>query len=247
MVETGLTAMAAIAAGVAIVRLLPDPMGLHGALGLQASVLIALAWVQVRRMALPFARRFRQVLAWGLGALAGLLCVLAAGPVSPVFGGWLFADRVAGGPILNDLILAYLMPGALLVWLSGWHWLRVAGWALMSVWAGLAIRHLWQGADLRLARGIEEGELYAYTFALLVTGAALLGRAVLTGRADLRKLGLAVIALAAAKAFLMDAAGLGGLLRVGAFLGLGLSLAGLAWVNGWAMGRETAIRTPRSD
>jgi uncharacterized membrane protein len=169
------------------------------------------------------------------------------GPVSPVFGGWLFADRVAGGPILNDLILAYLMPGALLVWLSGWHWLRFAGWALMSVWAGLVIRHLWQGADLRLARGIEEGELYAYTFALLVTGAALLGRAVLTGRADLRKLGLAVIALAAAKAFLIDAAGLGGLLRVGAFLGLGLSLAGLAWVNGWAMGREKAIRTHRND
>ena len=37
-----------------------------------------------------------------------------------------------------------------------------------------------------------------------------------------------------AKVFLLDAAGLTGLTRVVSFLGLGLSLAGLAWLNRWA-------------
>jgi uncharacterized membrane protein len=91
-----------------------------------------------------------------------------------------------------------------------------------------------------LSRGVEPGELYAYTAALLLAGAVLVGRAILAGRADLRRLGLALVGVAAAKAFLIDASGLDGLMRVGAFLGLGLSLAGLAWVNGWAVARERA-------
>ena len=43
-----------------------------------------------------------------------------------------------------------------------------------------------------------------------------------------------VIGLTIAKVFLLDAAGLTGLTRVFSFLGLGLSLAGLAWLNRWA-------------
>jgi uncharacterized membrane protein len=238
VVETGLTGAAAIGAAVLIARLLPDGLGLHAQLGLQASVMIALAWVQVRRMALPFGRRLRQGLAWLFGLLAGGALVAAASIASPVFGDWPFISRVLGWPLLNDLIPAYLVPGVLLVGLGGWHWLRPAGWALVALWAGSAIRHLWQGPRMDLSRGVEPGELYAYTAALLLAGAVLVGRAILAGRADLRRLGLALVGVA--KAFLIDASGLDGLMRVGAFLGLGLSLAGLAWVNGWAVARERA-------
>jgi uncharacterized membrane protein len=237
IVETGLVAAAAISAGVMTARILPQGLGLHAQIGLQATVLIALAWSQVRRSALPFGQRARRVLAWVLGTGAGALLALALIPASPVFGAWIFQTKVAGWPVLNDLILAYLLPGVLLILLADWRSLRAAGWALAVVWAACALRHLWQGADLAHWRGVAQGELYAYTFALLVAGGVLLARAVLAGRSDLRKLGLVVIGVAAAKAFLIDASGLDGLLRVGAFLGLGLSLAGLAWVNGWAVAR----------
>lgn len=245
VVETGLIAGAAIGAGIVAARLLPDHIDLHARLGLQASVLIVLAWVQVRRAALPVLPRLRIGLAWLLGAGAALaLAGAVLPPFSPLFGDWFLASRVAGWPVLNDLLLAYLLPAGLLVMLSGWRWLRAAGWALAALWAACAIRHLWQGAHININRGFEQGELYAYTFALLVTGAVLLARALLTARPTLRKMGLAVIALAAAKAFLVDAAELEGLLRVGAFLGLGLSLAGLAWLNGWAVARETEGKPP---
>jgi len=242
--ETTLVAASAIAAALALARFLPDAIGLHARLGLQGVVLIALSWTQIRRAGLPqpILRKLRLGLGWLMGGLAGLVLAGALAPASPVFGEWPLRERVAGWPLLNDLILAYLAPGLVLVALSGWRWLRAAGWALVAVWAALAIRHLWQGADLSLWRGIAQGELYAYTFALLLAGGVLVARAILTARADLRKLGLALVALAAAKAFLIDAAGLDGLLRVAGFLGLGLSLAALAWINGWALAREQAAQ-----
>ena len=55
----------------------------------------------------------------------------------------------------------------------------------------------------------------------------------------MRKAGLAVIGLAVAKVFLVDIAGLGGLIRVFSLLALGLVLAGLAWLNRWAMLRHS--------
>lgn len=252
-VEAIAASAAAIVAAVLVARFLPDAMGAHAKLGLQATVLIALAQVQLARRA-GLGGRVRTVLGGILG-LAALACLaLALTLFSPVFGA--LSERVTGLPVLNDLLLAYLVPAlVLLVFAQGHRLLRLAGWVLAVVWAGMAIRHLWQGPDLRFWRGVEQGELYAYTFALLVAGAVLMARAVQTGSGDLRRLGLVVIGLAAAKAFLIDAAGLDGLLRVAAFLGLGLSLAGLAWLNGWAVAREGsgpgadggAAETPRDE
>jgi uncharacterized membrane protein len=194
--------------------------------------------VQFARARLPHLRRLRLGLGWLLGLAAGG-ALLAGGvyPSSPLLGDWLFAGPVAGVPVLNDLVLAYLFPAVLLLGLGRKTWLRRAGWLLGALWVASMLRHLWQGPDLRLDRGIAQGELYAYTFALLLAGAIALGWALRTGRADLRKLGLVLAGLAAGKAFLVDAAELDGLLRVGAFLGLGLTLAGLAWLNGWAIAR----------
>ena len=50
----------------------------------------------------------------------------------------------------------------------------------------------------------------------------------------MRKVGLFVIGAAVAKVFFIDVSGLEGLRRVFSLLVLGLSLAGLAWLNRWA-------------
>ncbi len=240
VLETTVVSCAAIAAALVIARLLPDQLGTHAQLGLYASALIVLAGAQARRLALPVLRRLRLVLVWGFSGLAGVALFAAAiYPASPLIEGAPFATPVAGWPVLNDLALAYLIP-AILIWtMARVQSHQLLAWALAGLWLGSMIRHLWQGPDIALAKGIAQGELYAYTFALLILGALALGAALRSGRADLRKIGLALAGLAAAKAFLIDAAALDGLLRAGAFLGLGLSLAGLAWLNGWIIARET--------
>ena len=73
--------------------------------------------------------------------------------------------------------------------------------------------------------------------ALMLVGAALLYQAIARRSQGLRRIAMAVIALTIAKVFLIDASGLTGLTRVFSFLALGLSLAGLAWLNRWAAGQ----------
>ena len=103
----------------------------------------------------------------------------------------------------------------------------------MALYAGLEIRRFWQG-DWLGAYGVVQGELYSYTLALMLLGAGLLYQAIARRSGLLRRVAMAVIGLTIAKVFLLDAAGLTGLMRVVSFLGLGLCLAGLAWLNRWA-------------
>lgn len=217
----------------------------HWAMGLLATVWLAAAAGQLWRTRVGGRiRRLRFVLAGVYGALGVLFVLLAAWPMNPL----LSADPEASvlGPVLiNTLAPAYLLPAAVLgftAWRFGFlpRWLRLvlaaAGAALGLLWAGLVIRHVWQGPDLSRP-GVTEPELYAYTIALLVLGGGLLWRAIAGGSGLLRKLAMAVIALTVAKVFLVDASGLVGLLRVFSFLALGLSLAGLAVLNRWAAAR----------
>ena len=50
------------------------------------------------------------------------------------------------------------------------------------------------------------------------------------GIKDVYKAGMGLLAVVIAKIFLVDMSGLDGLWRVAAFMGLGLSLLGLAWL-----------------
>jgi uncharacterized membrane protein len=79
-----------------------------------------------------------------------------------------------------------------------------------------------------------QGELYSYTIAMMLIGAGLLYQAIARPSDLLRRIGMAVIAATVVKVFFWDAAGLTGLTRVASFAGLGLALAGLAWLNRWA-------------
>lgn len=241
--ETGLTGLVPAVIAVVAVRFLENEVRPHALAGIQGAVLIAAAWVQLRRAALMPEDRAMRLVRRALAVLAGLaaaVClVLGATMLSPVFGGW-FAEPVQGLPVLNDLVLAYALP-ALVLWLA---LARVEGRAALigrglsalwgALWVANAIRHLWHGGTgMSEIHGVFQGELYAYTVALLVAGGTAMALALRLGSTGWRIAGLGAIGLAATKAFLVDASGLEGLMRAGAFLGLGLSLAGLAWLNGW--------------
>jgi len=72
-------------------------------------------------------------------------------------------------------------------------------------------------------------ELYAYSIVWLLFGVALLAAGFWRDVAALRHAGMVLVCLVVAKVFLIDMAGLTGLLRVFSFLGLGAALLGLGY------------------
>ena len=226
-----------------------DSVGSHWAMGLFATIWFGLALAQVQRMAgRPLLRWLRAGLA-AVFALIGLLALLAATVLtSPLLSDW-FGD-VAGPPLFNTLAPAYLAPALVLalgVWRIGTlpRLLRLAmtglAGALGLLWLFCVIRHFWQGTEaMELSYGMGQGELYTYTVALLLAGAGLFYQSMAASSNLMRRAGLAVIGLAVAKVFLVDISGLGGLVRVFSLLVLGLSLAGLAWLDRWAQAKSAA-------
>ncbi|WP_170379033.1 DUF2339 domain-containing protein [Ruegeria atlantica] len=220
----------------------------HWGLGLLAIIWLLLAFAQVRRLELGGKLNYVRYLLAAFFASHGLLRLAqAVVEANPLLG--TAVPPVLGPPVLNTLAVAYLLP-ALIIGFSVWRiyatplWLKRASWGLTSVlaalWLGLMIRHVWQGAaGMYEGNGVTQPELYTYTMALLAIGAVLFYQS-LARRSDLmRKAGLVVIGLAVAKVFLIDIAGLGGLIRVFSLLALGLALAGLAWLNRWAKLRHS--------
>lgn len=191
---------------------------------------------------------FHRALAGVIGAWAAVLLGVGVTVGNPLYG---FVgsqmEQVLGWPVLSSLFVGYGLPGLVLAG-AAWKMPRLAapvriglglvGAALMALWVGTEIRHVWQGPGISLARATGQGELYSYSVALILVGAALLYQSVAARSAMLRRVATGVIALAIAKVFLVDASGLSGLTRVASFLGLGLALAGLAWLNRWA-GRQS--------
>ncbi|WP_299724342.1 DUF2339 domain-containing protein [uncultured Tateyamaria sp.] len=225
-----------------------DHNATHWAMGLYATIWLGLMGAQLLRLeglgGVLSIVRAGLALVFGLigfGALALGLTIL-----SPLLSDW--GGDVAGPPLLNTLLAAYLLPAlvlGLIAWRSRFRLLRLAlsavSLALAAFWAFVALRHLWQGASgMELRYGFLQPELYSYTVALLVVGAALFYQSLARGSTVLRRAGLVVIGLAVAKVFLIDISGLEGLTRVLSLVVLGLSLAALAWLNRWAQGRSLA-------
>jgi hypothetical protein len=251
VLETGAAGFAGIAASVLLARGIEAAGDLgdaasHWGLSLQGTIWMIVALVQVARVQLPgplaWVRRGLAVVAFGLAGMFWLGGLVLQSPLMA------WGELVVGPILLNTLLVAYGVPAALMVaaalhvpGLAPWgrRALAIAGGALALVWAGLAIRHAWQGPDLTRP-GVTDGELYSYTIALILLGAGLLWQAIRLRSALVRRVAMAVIGLTAAKVFLIDAGGLTGLTRVFSFLALGLSLAGLAWLNRWAADRGGA-------
>lgn len=250
VLESAAAGLGAILANVLIMRWIlpsqaPSDVETHWSAGLNALPWLVLMLMQIYRARLggPL-MRLRQAIAVVAGLLAAAALALAVGPFNPLFS--YYAEDtgalVLGPMVLDTLLLAYGVPGLLLlaaVWkLPGLgRRLRlgflVVGLALLALYLGLEIRRFWQG-DWLGAYGVVQGELYSYTVAMMLLGAGLLYQAIARRSGILRRVAMAVIGLTIAKVFLLDAAGLTGLTRVVSFLGLGLCLAGLAWLNRWA-------------
>lgn len=255
VLESAQWVFAALLADLVLWRLLDTLLPSGNELDAWRVTLIALPWLAVALGQLVRAklggllrlvRLGLAVLSGGLFALLMLAAVTLTNPAAGLFG----ESRVFGPPVLDTLALAYALPGVLLImsrrWLGhlprGLHWmLLTTGAALLTLYGVLEIRSWFHGRDLDAAT-VTQGELYTYTMAMMLTGAVLLWQALAKRSVLLRRLAMTVIALTVAKVFLVDAAGLTGLTRVASFLALGLSLAGLAWLNRWAAGHQGEAR-----
>ena len=260
VLESAAAGLAAILANILIIRWLlpsdaPVDVETHWSASLNALPWLVLMLMQIYRARLGgVLRRLRQAIALLAGLTAGAALAAAVGPFNPLLG---YAPEdtamLVRGPLgIDTLALAYAVPGLILLLAAGkmpgvsrrLRWGFVAtGAGLVALYLGLEIRRFWQGDWLGIP-GVVQGELYSYTVALMLLGAGLLYQAIARRSNLLRRFAMAVIALTIAKVFLLDAAGLTGLTRVVSFLGLGLSLAGLAWLNRWAgtvsaQGRDT--------
>jgi uncharacterized membrane protein len=249
VLESAAAGLITIFANVLITRALIPEFRTGQTISHWQSTLSALPWLVLMLAQLyragagePF-RSLRHVLAGLAGIVAGSFLLAAAVLQNPLFA-WQSdpAGLVKGPPILDSLFLAYAVPGLILLLARRWlpHLAPTArmafmgvGAGLLTLYAGLEIRRLWQGTWLG-SDSVSQGELYTYTLAMMVLGAGLLYQAIRLRSALLRRVAMVVIGVTIAKVFFLDAAGLTGLTRVFSFLGLGLSLAGLAWINRWA-------------
>ncbi len=250
--EAGVATVPAILADILLYRLIIDVYGMDG--GAWGTTLLALPWLIVAFSQLYRARpdlplmRLRQALAVLAAAPAALGLAVSVTVLNPLIDG----TPVKGPMLLDTVFVAYALPA--LVLLAGWarlthlsRRLRLSfltlGAAFGALYVVLEIRRFWRGDDLSVY-GTSQPELYSYTVALLLLGAVLLYQAIARKSDTLRRIAMAVIGLTIAKVFLVDVSGLTGLTRVFSFLALGLSLAGLAWLNRWAAGAHPAKADP---
>jgi uncharacterized membrane protein len=154
----------------------------------------------------------------------------------------LVAQNVGANPLANAAT-AHFGLTALWLWLAarrqadGWakQALRFATLGAAAIAVAITVRQAFQGGLLN-DLSLPKGENYGYSVAFLLLALLWLWRGIAGQAKWLRVTGLALLTLVTLKVFLIDAAALGGLLRVFSFLGLGGALIGI----GWAYGRFVA-------
>ncbi|MDW6021210.1 DUF2339 domain-containing protein [Mesorhizobium sp. BAC0120] len=150
----------------------------------------------------------------------------------------LFTDESTGKiPVLNLLLLAYLMPaaaaGGLALFARGrrprWYvaTLGLIAAMLAFAYATLSLRRLFQGEFIGAWREFGQLETYAYSALWLALGVALLVGGLALRSQVLRLASGALIVIAVAKVFLFDMSELEGVLRALSFIGLGVVLIGI--------------------
>src|SRR6185436_1454724 len=190
----------------------------EAAIALLAFVLLTLEVRSVFRhdaMMTPDARfmeRAFYVLVWGAFALTALWLARTRRDVVA-----LWAWRVSGG-------LAVALAVVVQVLLA-----EAAASILAFAYVSFEVRHLFDPGFERRGLGASGLELYVYSAVWLLFGVALLALGFLRSAAALRHAGMALVCIVVAKVFLVDMAGLQGLLRVFSFLGLGAALVGLGY------------------
>ncbi|MEM7742927.1 MAG: DUF2339 domain-containing protein [Pseudomonadota bacterium] len=238
VVESAAWSFPGILACVLVYRQLDDGLGNssgHWALSIYGMIWMISGAVQAHRAKIGTGlQSVRHLLAVVFGGMGGFLLLAALTIRNPLLGG-----EILGPSPVDSLMVAYALPAlliAVVLYLVEVPVLdlrrAMVALAIANVvaWIGLEIRRLWQGPDLTVP-GVVDGDLYTYTVVLMLVGAGLLTWSIKTGSTLLRRSAMAIIGVTIAKVFLIDMSGLDGLIRVAAFLGLGLTLAGLAWLD----------------
>lgn len=217
----------------------PDAMDAPEAAFLERSVYVAV-WGAFALAALWIARlRYDPVALWAW-RLSGGLAVATVLVVQVLIANPVFERADVGGlPIANAMLLAYAVPAAMAFAARRWTDIErnrivsliaeITAAVLVFVYVSLEVRHAFDPAFERPGLAAEGFELYAYSIVWLLFGVALLALGFWREVAALRHAGMALVCLVVAKVFLIDMAGLQGLLRVFSFLGLGAALLGLGY------------------
>ena len=145
-------------------------------------------------------------------------------------------ETVSSTPVWNVLLLAYGFP-VVAAWLVYRYYdekFKKVAISITSagflIFVSLQIRHLWNGS-LDLDLPFKDTELYTYSIVWLTISVITI--LVATGRNErlFYRAGMALLIVVIGKIFIIDMADLEGLLRVASFMGLGLSLLGLAYLH----------------
>lgn len=200
------------------------------------AALFGCAWVAAER------GRMRLALALFLAALARVLLydVLLFNP--------LWRDQLVGPlPVANLLAPVFLLP-VVALWLAERYLpqqLRLPGALLQIIlflfYAAGAVRQLFHGSLIAVG-GVSAAESFAYSATAILLALAFLGWGIVSGHRIWRLASLALMLVAIGKVFLVDAAGLDGLLRIASFVGLGLSLIGIGWLYSRHLGGDQLRR-----
>jgi uncharacterized membrane protein len=218
----------------------PDAMMAPAADFMERAVYV-LAWSAFALGALWITRTRRDPVALWAWRASGALAATTALAIQVVVANPVFERADVGSwPILNGLLLAYALPAAMAALARRWlidverdRWVVRLAEATASIlafaWVSFEVRHLFDPGFERRGLGAEGLELYAYSIAWLVFGLVLLALGFVRRQAALRHAGMVLVCIVVAKVFLIDMAGLEGLLRVLSFLGLGAALVGLGY------------------
>ena len=199
-----------------------------------------LVWGAFALGALWLARTRRDVVALWAWRVSGGLAVALAVIVQVLLANPIFDKADVGRlPIANGLFLAYALPAVMAALARRWIdvepnsnvalFVEVAASILAFAYVSFEVRHLFDPGFERRGLGASGLELYVYSAVWLLFGVALLALGFLRNAAALRHAGMALVCVVVAKVFLIDMAGLQGLLRVFSFLGLGAALVGLGY------------------
>ena len=208
---------------------------------LQEQAIQTIWWLAAAGLLLHEAARGRRGWTYpaGLGLLGLTGLALLAGHLLALLP--LLTDEAVGTvPVANLLALAYLAPALGLGVIGHGSAFRLpdpvrpvlkgAAGVLAFVWLSLEVRRAFWGTTLGLDAATQpvDLELYAYSAVWIVFALCLLALGVLRQSVPLRYASLAVLLVTVVKVFAVDMAGLTGLFRVASFLGLGLTLIGIA-------------------
>lgn len=194
---------------------------------------LSLTYMVRARASLSLAWLYR-LFSWILLGLSILSYLTLVTVLNPWWGGSAIGDTA----ILNMLLPAFGGP-VLLALAASWFpqlvprfWSLCVAAASFLLFTALEIRQLWQGSEMGLSFGVSEGELYSYSVVGMLYAIAAILYSTRRDNVVIYKAGMALLGIVIGKIFLIDMAGLQGLWRVAAFMGLGLALLGLAWMYG---------------